>query len=82
MQLDYGDCKPCIEAYLIYKNYWEYAQLEVDYDPIMADEPLQSLGRTVIHQRSGMRRKIRIFERIYGGNYLTHNFTEALTSNT
>ena len=45
-QLDYGDCKPCIEAYLILqKLLGKYAQLEVDYDPIMYGRTtLKSIG--------------------------------------
>lgn len=35
-QLDFGDCKPCIDAHLILqKLLGKHAQLEVDYDPIL-----------------------------------------------
>ncbi len=45
-QLDFGDCKPCLDAHLaLQKLLGKYAQLKVDYDPIMYGRTtLKSIG--------------------------------------
>ncbi len=55
-QLDFGDCKPCIEAHLILeKLIGKYANVEVDYDPIMYGRTtLKSMGAALFANKGAV----------------------------
>lgn len=55
-QLDFGDCRPCIEAHLILQELLgKYSNVQVDYDPIMYGRTtLKSMGAALFANKGAV----------------------------
>lgn len=83
-QLDYGDCKPCIDAHLTLERLKsKFAQLTVDYDPIMYGRSTLKALSTALQTNKGAvcAEKLGYLDEYTACNYFNAQFHGSLDIN-